>query len=307
MPRNTHEHSPSVADVFDTFLTDCRGRHNLSANTVKSYRADLGLVAQMLTLPIQDITLREIEQFLAMRDEKPATTNRRIASLRRFFLWAQRQGYCVKNPMVLVEPKQDDERLPRPIRLHHELRALDAAIQSAEQPFRLMFTMLRETGMRAGEVVQLNVGDVVLDLGREGLRVREAKNNRERIVVLTSDEMPRTMRGLRTFLRELGPNVPATTPLFRSNRGTRLSYDALHYQWERVCRTANLIDVVEGKEQPRYTLHQLRHTVGSNLITQLPEQIVSRMLGHRDPRSTRRYAEVTEDQVRVALAQKRKR
>jgi hypothetical protein len=61
---------------------------------------------------------------------------------------------------------------------------------------------------------------------------------------------------------------------------------------------------VDGREQPRYTIHQLRHTLGSNLIRELPEQIVSRVLGHRDPRSTRRYAEVNEEQVRVALAER---
>jgi len=87
--------------------------------------------------------------------------------------------------------------------------------------------------------------------------------------------------------------------------GTRISYDTLHYRWAQICAAAGLVDEVEGKQLPRYTIHQLRHTVGSTLITQYPEQIVSRMLGHRDPRSTRRYAEVTEMQVRAALAERR--
>ena len=73
------------------------------------------------------------------------------------------------------------------------------------------------------------------------------------------------------------------------------------YRWLQACKVAKLIDVLEGKDQPRYTIHQLRHTVGSILISQYPEQIVSRMLGHRDPRSTRRYAEINEDQIRAAL------
>ena len=94
---------------------------------------------------------------------------------------------------------------------------------------------------------------------------------------------------------------PPHDALFRSNGGTRVSYDALHYQWVNICQAANLVDVVEEHEQPRYTFHQVRHTVGSNLIRELPEQIVSRILAYRDPRSTRRYAEVTEDQVRSAL------
>jgi len=152
------------------------------------------------------------------------------------------------------------------------------------------------------------MGDVMLAAGREGLRICEAKNGHERVVVLTPDLMPKSLRGLRAWIwmRDLADAAP-TIPLFRSNRGTRVSYDALHYQWVQVCEAAHLVDTIDEKRVLRCTLHRLRHTVGSTLITQYPEQIVSRMLGHRDPRSTRRYAEVTEEQVRVALAQKRRK
>ena len=161
--------------------------------------------------------------------------------------------------------------------------------------------------MRADEVLGLNVGDVLLDRGREGFLVREAKNNYERIVILTSDVMPKTLSGVRAWLRTLGPHPAPTLPLFCSNRGTRIAYDTLHYQWVQLCQAANLSDQVAGVERHRYTIHQLRHTVASEWITAYPEHIVSRMLGHRDPRSTRRYAEVNEDQVRAVLSTRRQR
>jgi integrase/recombinase XerD len=70
-----------------------------------------------------------------------------------------------------------------------------------------------------------------------------------------------------------------------------------------LCAAAGVLD----GDKSRYTLHQLRHTAGTEFIRHYPEHIVSRMLGHRDPRSTRRYAEVTEEQVRATLAQRRGR
>jgi len=161
--------------------------------------------------------------------------------------------------------------------------------------------------MRADEVLGLNVGDVTLDRGCEGLLVREPKNNYQRVVVLTSDMMPKSVSGLRTWLRNLGRNATLTLPLFCSNRGTRVAYDTLHYQWVQLCKAANLVDQIDGGARHRYTIHQLRHTVASELITVYPEHIVSRLLGHRDPRSTRRYAEVNEDQVRAALSTRRRR
>lgn len=309
MPSTEHGAIPqqrTLASELDAFLDDAQDRRGLSRNTLAAYRSDLLAAAASLTMPLDTITLADVESFVLRRAEAKATTNRRIASLRQFFRWTQRQGYRSDNPVDLVEPIRDDEKLPRPIR-RGDIPALERAIAATSQPYRLIFTILRETGMRADEVLSLNVGDVILDRGREGLLVREAKNNHQRMVVLTTDVMPQALSGLRSWLRALGRDAVSTLPLFCSNRKTRVSYDTLHYQWIHICLKARLVDTVDGVERHRYTIHQLRHTVGSELIAVYPEHIVSRMLGHRDPRSTRRYADLNENQVRMTLSQMRKR
>jgi integrase/recombinase XerD len=49
-------------------------------------------------------------------------------------------------------------------------------------------------------------------------------------------------------------------------------------------------------------LHQLRHTRGTELVEAGKAlEIVQRVLGHRDIRSTQGYADLTEAQVRAAL------
>lgn len=191
-------------------------------------------------------------------------------------------------------------RLPRPIRQHTELELVDAAIAAAAQPYRLIFTLLRETGMRVGEVLALSFKDVELDPGREGLRVREAKNGQERLVILGADATKKSLRGLRSLLRTLR-GQPGYVPLFRSNRGTRVSYAAAQYQWAQLGRKAGL---TEPDGSLRYTLHQLRHTRGTELVQQGQRlEIVQRVLGHRDIRSTQGYAELDDLQVRAALEQ----
>lgn len=292
----------TLMSELESFLADLRDRRGRAENTITSYRYDLRTAALSLVAPLDEITTAQIETFLIGRDERVSTTNRRIASLNRFFTWALKHGLCERNPVTLVETTQDEARLPRPIR-GEDLPFLDQAIAKAPRPYKLIFTLLRETGLRADEVLGLNVGDVVLEPGQEGLHLRTTKNNSERIAVLNADVMKRSLRLLRAELRALGP-VDASLALFRSNRGTRVGYDTLYYQWQRLCGAADLLNA-DGK--PRYTIHQLRHTAGTAFIRAYPEHIVSRMLGHRDPRSTRRYAEVTEDQVRAALAAPRRR
>lgn len=196
--------------------------------------------------------------------------------------------------------RSQTRRLPRPIQRSPDLVALDAAIRETPRPFRLIFLLLRETGMRVGEVLALNWGDVELSPGREGLRIRESKNGLERVVLLGPTFIPHSIRGLQAW-QNTRSGAPPFTPLFCSNQGTRLSYAAVHYQWEQLCTRAGLL---EADGRMRYTIHQLRHTRGSALVQQGQRlEIIQRVLGHRDIRSTQGYAELDDATVRAALGQ----
>lgn len=289
----------TIISELEQFLADLKQEDGLSENTITSYRCDLRTAGTVLNKDLTAITASDIQHFLASRKEQPGTTNRRIASLGRFFRWAFARGYVTHNPVEQINSRTPTEHHPQPIANETELRALDQAIAAAPQPYRLIFTLLREIGIRTDEVLNLNRGDVILEPGREMLLVRDSKSGNKRMIALTPDAMPRSLRGLRSWVREM-EHLPPDTPLFRSSRGTRASYDTLHRRWVAVCKAARLMDIVDGREQPRYTLHHLRHTAAAELITFYPEQVVRRILGHRDPRSTRRYTELVRNQARTA-------
>ncbi len=156
MTSRTRPQTPTamIASELEAFLGDLRDRRGLATNTIASYRYDLRTAALVLTEPLVDITAHQVEAFLVSRQDRPSTTNRRIASLSRFFTWAIKHELCDRSPMLHVDAKQDDIRLPHPIPLDN-LPALDAVIAKA--------------------AVQLNVGDVVLEPSREALRIRKAR------------------------------------------------------------------------------------------------------------------------------------
>lgn len=275
----------TVASSLDAFLADLGHLEQLRPRTLRAYRYELAAAAAdpRFQCPLPELDRADLEAWLSRAPAAASTLGRRVATFRHFFAWAVRQDLCGRNPLAERAPLRGRRALPRPIREAREQRALDAAIAAAPPPYRLLFTLLRETGMRAGEA----------------LRVRELKNGLERTVILGPTATPRSVRGLRAARRAWG-RVPAAHELvFRSNRGTQVSYDALHYQWAKLCRAAGLLD---GAGTPRYTPHQLRHTRGSELIAQGQRmEIVQRVLGHRDIRSTLGYAELQEAQVRAAL------
>lgn len=290
----------TIKEGLELFLADLP--RNLRPNSITAYRSDLTLAAAFfLTRPLDQFQQSDLLTFLTQPRLAPATINRRTSSLSRFFQWAVSRQFCSANPLAHFEPISPIRKLPRPVRTQTELDLIEGGIATASQPYRLIFTILRETGMRVGEVLALTPGDVTLAAGREGLLVRDPKNRYERLVILGPDATPKTLRGLKAWLRLIEKKGSSShNPLFVSNRGTRLSYSAVQYQWSLLCQK---IKLVEPDGNLRYTLHQLRHTRGSELVRQgVRMEVVQRVLGHRDIRSTQGYAELDDLQVREILA-----
>ena len=162
----------TLATTYDAFLADATHLDQLRPHTLRAYRYELAAAANDTRLagPLATISLADLEAWIARAPASPSTVGRRAATFRRFFAWAVRHELCARDPMAGYPPVRARRRLPRPIREDREQRALAAAIAAAPQPYRLIVTLLRETGMRAGEVLALRVGDVTLDAGREAWR-----------------------------------------------------------------------------------------------------------------------------------------
>ncbi|NTU80675.1 MAG: hypothetical protein HGA45_15080, partial [Chloroflexales bacterium] len=128
----------------------------------RAYRYELAAAAVALTAPLDQLTLADLERWADRGAVSPSTIARRTATLSRFFTWAIRHQLCTVHPLAVREPTRRRQRLPRPIESSTDRTALEQAIAAAPQPYRLLFTLLRETGMRAGEVLALTLGDVSL-------------------------------------------------------------------------------------------------------------------------------------------------
>ncbi len=290
---------PTIASELTDFLDDLARRVQLRPATLRAYRGDLMAAAALLTDDLTTITPRAIEQVVVVGDPERATVARRMSSLKRFFAWCVRHDRCPTNPVERCEPVRTALGTPRPIPTA-DRTALQQAFDDLPDPYRTVLWMLRETGMRAGEALALRLADVDLTASRETLFIREAKNGRPRPAQIGDRFTPKTIRRLRKLIKQR-TNEPGHAPLFRSNRGSQLTYGALLYQWTKLCRALGMVDAAG---EPRYTIHQLRHTRGSELVEQGHTlDTVQSILGHRDPRSTQVYAELHADQVRTALEQ----
>ena len=174
--------------------------------------------------------------------------------------------------------------------------------------FETLIGLLAVSGLRSGEALGLDRGDVDLDQG--ALHVRAAKQNKQREVPLHDS----TTLALRDYGRRRDRHLPHpdTGAFFVSDRGPQLTSSAFHATFATLIRRTGL----EGRgERARPRPHDLRHTfavrtlldwyrAGVDVDAQLA--LLSTSLGHVDPASTYWYLQAVPellDQARERLEQ----
>jgi integrase len=170
--------------------------------------------------------------------------------------------------------------------------------------FATLIGLLAVTGMRVGEAIALNRGDVDLAAGR--LTVRYGKFGKARELTLH----PSTVEALRRYQRLRDRLAPATgTPaLFVSLAGTRLIYCNVHATFHRLVARAGLRPR-SASCRPR--IHDLRHSFAVRAMLdayaagqdgQIRLTLLSTWLGHVHPGSTYWYLSASPELMALAAA-----
>ena len=160
------------------------------------------------------------------------------------------------------------ERLPRPMG-RDQVRAFFGRIDRLRD--KALFSLLHGSGLRVSEALGLDIEDVNLE--EREIRFL-GKGDRERVGYLSED----TVKLLRRYLRERGR--PRQGSLFESRHGTRLSYSMA---WRLFRQYA---DGLEENGQA-LTIHQLRHSFGSERAGNMDALILRDLMGHKSLRTTR--------------------
>jgi integrase/recombinase XerD len=156
--------------------------------------------------------------------------------------------------------------------------------------YQTLIGLLATTGLRVGEALRLDRGD--LDRGEGLLRIRVSKFGKSRLVPLQASAVDALERYDHTRQRLL-PD-PSTDSLFVSLRGTRVIYECVWPTHRKLCEHARV--GAGSSVTPR--IHDHRHSFAVNTLLgwyrdglDVPSRIswLSTYLGHREPRYTYHY------------------
>jgi integrase/recombinase XerD len=240
-----------------------------------------------------------VEAAVAWAVEPKATSLRhyqRLAMVRGFATYLR-----VIDPRCEVPPRdllpEGRRRVPPHIYSEEEIAKLISLSRLLRPALRAATTetaigLLAVTGMRSGELVRLDRGDIDLEAGR--FKIIATKFNRSRELALH----PTTVSALDAYRRKRDrcwPR-PATAGFFASSRGNRLSQSSLEHTFAQLVGQAGLVPPESRARRPR--LHDMRHSftvatllgwhrAGLDVQALLPA--LSAQLGHVDPASTYWY------------------
>jgi site-specific recombinase XerD len=185
----------------------------------------------------------------------PSTARARQLAVRRFASWLADEGELLADPLLGVKAPKLDEKVIEPLS-DDDLRALIKACAPPKgaEPKEAMrhrrdeaiVRVMLETGLRAGEVVDLQVLDV--DLSNGMLTIRRGKGGRGR----TAPIGPEASLAVDRYLRHRRTHrLAGSDDLWLGDRGKRFTYDALHKTLGERAALAGLVG---------FHPHKLRHT-----------------------------------------------
>lgn len=280
---------------IDIFIDALWLEDGLAANTLAAYRRDLTACARWLhgqgrCLDTADSS--DIQAWFAAEhgQSRASTANRRLASLRRYYTWALRQGHTQHNPCLELRTVKQPARFPHTLSEQQVEALLQAPDTTTELGMRdrAMLETLYATGLRVSELVSLRILDVSLTEGV--IRVSQGKGGKDRLVPLGAQAQD----WIEDYLQQARPallGMRHSEALFVTVRAAAMTRQAF---WLIVRKHAEQA----GIRSP-LSPHVLRHAFATHLLNHGADlRVVQLLLGHADISTTQIYTHVARERLK---------
>lgn len=286
---------------LEQFIQHLKYERNLSPHTLRNYSSDLDQFRQFLfniekrdDFPLDQIDRLTIREWMASLhgDHKKTSVARKLASLRTFFQFLIREGKLESNPAKLVATPKIERKLPNHLSMEDAVRFIETPDINTDlgRRDRAILEFLYATGIRVGELVGIDLGDV--DLRERMVRVT-GKRKKQRIVPFGEPAAQAVMLYLEStrgvFLSEC-PESERTNALFLHRRGGRLTTRSVGRMIDKYIKHCSDIHDISP--------HSLRHTFATHLLDSGADlRDIQELLGHARLSTTQIYTQVSMEKM----------
>lgn len=270
-------------EEFLKMFLDAKKIEGCSERTIQYYAVTVEHLFKQTDTEVRKITTEEIRAYLADYQKINGCSNVTIDNIRRnissFFSWLEEEDYILKSPMRRIHKIKTKTVVKNVI--------TDEGIEKLRDNCKkirdlAMIDLLYSTGIRVGELVNLNIDDIDLE-GREC--VVYGKGDKERKVYFDAKA--------KVHLKEY--------ILSRNDQNSALfvTLDSPHDRLKISGVEIRLRQLGRSLELDRIHPHKFRRTMATRAIDKgMPIEQVQRILGHSQIDTTMQYAMVNQSNVK---------
>lgn len=227
-------------------------------------------------------TVRDFFDHLVYKLERSASTiSKHRQVMINFFEWGIQKNYCSENPALVIKNPKRVLKKPR----YFSEDELKRIFDEAQQPYSSIFRFLYLTGLRIGELGNLEWLDY--DEGQKHIiiRVKEGnKTKREEVVPLNEDAVS---------ILEEQKSIGGPKYIFVNAHGHKLDNANIYRALKNVMKTLNIENA---------SPHTFRHTTASHLVIKgVSLYVVRDILRHASIRETEIYAHLSREAITQAV------
>lgn len=275
---------------IDDFILYLQKEKNYSIHTLRAYKKDLESFFDFL----REKKKSDVDQkviiffigFLLKYGMDARTVARKLSSLKSFFKGLKKIGIISENPAETIKTPKIKKHLPGFLSYDQIKKALEID----DPRNRAIMEILYSCGLRAGELVGLNISDI--DFNRDEVKIK-GKGDKQRIVPLGRAAKDAVLK----YIDVRKSNVPQ---LFLNYRGGRLTTRSIQY----IVRKHLMKLARAAGTNP----HILRHSFATHLLENGADlRAVQELLGHSSLSTVQIYTHLTTKRLKEIYIKKHPR
>lgn len=272
-------------DDFLKMFLDAKRIEGCSDRTLNYYKITVEHFISQVKNRVRKITTEEIREYLSNYQKRNNCSNVTIDNVRRnissFFSWLEEEDYILKSPMKRIH-KIKTKTVVKGIISDEGIEKLRDNCK--EKRDLAIIDLLYSTGIRVGELVNLNIDDIDLE-GREC--VVYGKGDKERRVYFDAKA--------KVHLKEYIDERTDT------NEALFVTLDAPHNRLKISGVEIRLRKLGKSLELERIHPHKFRRSMATRAIDKgMPIEQVQKILGHSQIDTTMQYAMVNQENVKIS-------
>ena len=270
---------------YMTMFLEAKTIEGCSTRTIQFYKATVERMLQNITQSIRKITTEDMRTYLSEYQKINSCSKVTIDNIRRnissFFSWLEEENYILKSPMRRIHKIKTNQQVKEVISDEEIEKMRDQCFCKRDLA---ILDFLYSTGIRVGELVNLNISDINFD---ERECIVFGKGGKERKVYFDA----KAKIHLQSYLVDRIDRNPALFVTLDAPY-TRLKISGVEIRMRELGKKS-----LVNKIYP----HKFRRTMATRAIDKgMPIEQVQKILGHSQIDTTMQYAMVNQSNVKNA-------